>query len=355
MNTIACVRLQSHQLDRPLFNTPKELVQWMGAIQAQEYNMAKWAVGIRLASATLADVERALREGEILRTHVMRPTWHFIASEDIRWMLRLTGARIKAANEQYAKSINLEIEPKEFSKFNELAVRILEGGRSLTRDELGEAMGRAGSPVDTYRLRRCIMCAEADGILCSGADKGTKQTYALLEERAPAVADLHRDEALALLASRYFKSHSPAGLNDFVWWSGLTTGEARKAIDFINAELIKEKTETQELYVHETYRDTATTANTLHLLPSYDEYLISYKERTTVLAAEHHSKAFNRWGIFYPVVAYKGRIAGNWKKPAKKGGEPDITWFDKNTKISSTLIKKAREKYLAFHAGKNTQ
>lgn len=355
MNAIAHVRLQSHQLHNPLFNTPKELVQWMGAVQAQEYNMAKWALGIRLPSATLADVERALREGEILRTHVMRPTWHFVASEDIRWMLRLTGERIKAANEQYAKSVNLEIGAKDFNRFYDLTLKVLEGGRSLTRDELGEALAHAGMPLDANRIRRCILCAEADGILCSGVDKGTKQTYALLEERAPAARELHRDEALALLASRYFKSHSPAGLNDFVWWSGLTMGDARKAIDFITPELIKEKTETQELYVHETYRDMPAPNNTLHLLPSYDEYLISYKERTTVLAAEHHAKAFNKWGIFYPVVAYKGKIAGNWKRPAKKGGEPTITWFDPNPKISNRLVQAAQQKYRAFHAGGHTK
>lgn len=355
MNTIACIRLQSHQLGTPLFDSPKQLVQWMGAIQAQEYNMAKWAVGIRLQSTTSANVERALREGEILRTHILRPTWHFVASEDIRWMLQLTGARIKAANEQYAKSIKLEIEPKEFNRFDDLAVKVLEGGQSLTRDELGEALTRAGMPLDNYRLRRCIACAEADGILCSGIDKGTKPTYALLEERAPAVPELHRDEALALLASRYFKSHSPASLADFVWWSGLTTGDARKAIGFIEPELVKEKTETQELYIHETYRTAAAPDATLHLLPSYDEYLISYKDRTAVLAAEHHPKAFNRWGIFYPVVAYKGQIAGNWKKPAKKGGEPMITWFDKSAGISAKLIKAAQQKYRAFHTGGHTK
>lgn len=327
----------------------------MGAIQAQEYNMAKWALGIRLQSATLAGVEKALSEGEILRTHVMRPTWHFVASEDIRWMLRLTGERIKAANEQYAKSLHLDIAPKDFILFNDLAVKVLEGGRSLTRDELEEALNHAGMPLDNNRLRRCIMNAEADGILCSGRDKGSKQTYALLEERAPAAPELHRDEALALLASRYFKSHSPAGLNDFVWWSGLPVGDARKAIDFIKTELIKEKTETQEVYVHETYRDPLPATASLHLLPPYDEYLISYKERATVLAAEHHAKAFNRWGIFYPVVAYKGKIAGNWKKPAKKGGEPDITWFDPDTKISSRLIKKAQQKYRDFHAACHTK
>lgn len=324
-------------------------------MQAQESNMVKWAVGIRLPSATLADVERALRKGEILRTHVMRPTWHLVASEDIRWMLRLTGARIKAANEQYAKSINLAIEPKDFGKFNELAVKALEGGRSLTRDELQEAVTRAGMPLDNYRTRRCIMCAEADGILCSGMEKGNKQTYALLEERVPLMPELHRDEALALLASRYFRSHSPASLNDFVWWSGLTIGDARKAIDFIAPQLIKEKTETQEWYIHESHRDAPLPDTTLHLLPSYDEYLISYKERTAVLAAEHHSKAFNRWGIFYPVVAYKGKIVGNWTRPAKKGAEPVITWFDKNTKISNKSIKEAQRKYTAFHTDKKTE
>lgn len=175
MNTIACIRLQSHQLGTPLFDSPKQLVQWMGAIQAQEYNMAKWALGIRLPSATLADVERALREGEILRTHILRPTWHFVASEDIRWMLQLTGARIKAANEQYAKSIKLEIEPKEFNRFNDLAVKALEGGQSLTRDELGEALARAGMPLFQKPLAgkpgRFRLVVGADHVRCTQGNR----------------------------------------------------------------------------------------------------------------------------------------------------------------------------------------
>ena len=140
------IRLLNQQLLSPLFSQPKELVSWMGAMQAQNYSMVKWAVGMRLKSA--------LRDGEILRTHVMRPTWHLVAAEDIRWMLKLSAGRIISANESYAKGHDLEISEELYTKSHNLLEKILCGKKSLTRQEIAEHFNRSGIVADNHRMTR---------------------------------------------------------------------------------------------------------------------------------------------------------------------------------------------------------
>lgn len=179
------IRLQNQQLLNPLFCQPKELVSWLGAMQAQNYSMVKWAVGMRLKSATIQTVEEALRKGEILRTHVMRPTWHLVAAEDIRWMLKLSARRIKSANDSFAKGYDLEITDELYAKSYNLLEKILCGNKSLTKQEIAEHFCCSGILVeaDNHRMTRFMVRAEQEGIVCSGEDKGGKYTYALLEER----------------------------------------------------------------------------------------------------------------------------------------------------------------------------
>ncbi len=341
------IRTLSQQLSNPDFDNPKDLVSWMGAIQAQDYNMSKWAVGVRLKSATINQVEKALESGQILRTHVMRPTWHLVAAEDIRWMLKLSKERIKSANNSFSK--DLGITESLYSKCERLMHKMLEGNKSLTKQEITSEFAKAKISVDTPRhTSHLIMRAEAEGTICSGVDKNKKPTYALLEERVPSVGELHKEEALAKLALAYFKSHSPASLQDFVWWSGLSITESKQAIGLISSELVTDKFESHNLYVHQSYNKKVKPDDVLHLLPSYDEYLISYKDRTTVMDAQHHSKAFNNFGIFQPVIMYRGEIVGNWRKSVKKGQINIETSFFEQPPVDSQLIKQAEEKYKAF-------
>ena len=215
---ITHIRVASQQLEQPRFESPKELVSWMGAIQAQEYEMAKWAIGIRLRSSSLETVNEALYKGDILRTHVMRPTWHFVAAEDIRWMLMLSSERIKAAVMSYAKGHFGKIEKTLFTRYLDQIGKILEGYKSLTKQEIAEHFCCSGILVeaDNHRMTRFMVRAEQEGIVCSGEDKGGKYTYALLEERVPPVPEITKDEALARLARSYFRSHAPAVLQDFI-------------------------------------------------------------------------------------------------------------------------------------------
>ena len=314
------IRLQNQQLLNPLFCQPKELVSWLGAMQAQNYSMVKWAVGTRLKSATIQTVEEALRKGEILRTHVMRPTWHLVAAEDIRWMLKLSARRIKSANDSFAKGYDLEITDELYAKSYNLLEKILLRKQSLTKQEIAEHFCCSGILVeaDNHRMTRFMVRAEQEGIVCSGEDKGGKYTYALLEERVPPVPEITKDEALARLARSYFRSHAPAVLQDFIWWSGLPVSEAKQAIYLIESELTAEQWNGQTWYVHEACRTRGKVSGRLHLLPSYDEYLLGYKDRTDVLPKEHYPKAFTNNGLFYPVILHEGQVIGNWSKSAKK-------------------------------------
>lgn len=345
---ITDTRSLSQQLVNPKFDRPKDLVSWMGAIQGQNYTMAKWAIGIRLKSPAIQSVEKALQQGEILRTHIMRPTWHLIAAEDIRWMLKLSAQRIKSANESLGDGA--EITEKLYTRCNHLIEKALEGNKSLTKQEIALELNKAGIPTDTPRITRFMMRAEAEGIVCSGIDKGNKQTYALLEERVPPAKEIHKEEALARLAIRYFQSHSPASMQDFIWWSGLSVTEARQAVGAIGHELITDKFASHNLLIHKSYNKDIKTANILHFLPAYDEYLISYKQRTSVIAPEYHSKAFNTWGIFYPVIMHNGKIIGNWKKSVKKGDLfIETSFFEQPHNINHELIKTAEDRYRAFY------
>lgn len=344
---ITNIRVLSQQLSTSQFDQPKELVKWMGAIQAQEYNMAKWAIGARLKSGSLQQVEESLKRGEIIRTHIMRPTWHFVPAEDLRWMSQLSGHRVKDAYDSYARKFGIpESTHTTCSKLFEI---ILRDNNHLTKQEISNELNRAGVLHDPHIAHYFINRAEAMGLICSGIDKNKKITYALLDERIPPTKELHKDEALAELARRYFRSHSPASLQDFLWWSGLTITETRKAINLISTELNKDRFASQELFVHQSWVDHQPCDDVLHFLPPFDEYLISYKDRSAALNPKHYPKAFNNFGTFYPVILHNGKIIGNWEKVTKKGEVTiETTFFEKGTKVEKKLLEEAEKKYSSY-------
>ncbi|MDH6354232.1 hypothetical protein M2132_000559 [Dysgonomonas sp. PH5-45] len=347
MQKIKNIRTVSQQLSNQKFTNPKDVVAWMGAIQAQEYNMAKWAVGIRTKNATLQLVDEALSRGDILRIHLLRPTWHFVTPENIRWMLQLSAQRIKSAFASYNRK--MEITESMLIQTNRLIEKLLEGNKSLTREEIGIEFSKTGIEVDNPRMNHFMMYAETEGIVCSGIDKNKKPTYSLLDERVPPAAPLHKEEALAKLALIYFQSHSPATPHDFVWWSGLSLTESRQAISSIKDKLIEEQINERTFYIHEHFGKITETPQIAHLLPSFDEYLISYKDRTAVLDMEHHPKAFTNFGIFYPVVMHRGQIIGNWKKSVKKNSiNLDIKTFEPDTPVNKNMLESAKNKYRKF-------
>jgi hypothetical protein len=252
-------------------------------VQAQDYSGAKWAIGLRARGVTEVDVDRAFDAGAILRTHVLRPTWHFVAPDDIRWMLDLTAPRIHAAN-GYAYRL-CELDASVFRRSRKVLARALRGGRARTRSELASALRSEGIAAEGLRLAALMMDAELEGIIVSGPRRGKHFTYALLEERAPSARTLTREEALAELAKRYFASHGPATLRDYAWWSGLTAREANAGIEAVAPALRKEVIGSQTRWSVGAKVPQPGASATAHLLPNYDEYLVAYKDRGPVVGS----------------------------------------------------------------------
>jgi hypothetical protein len=232
---ITRTRLRNQRLSGGRFAKPEEVVSWLGAVQAQEYGHAKWALGLRMQRPADAQIETAFTEGRILRTHVMRPTWHFVAPADIRWMLALTAPRVSAAIAVYNR--RLELDATVFRRSQRAIVRALRGGGQLTRQELKVALQRAGIEADGVRLAFIVMQAELDAVICSGARRGnnspTRCWMSGCQRRGPRL----RDDSLTELARRYFISHGPAQLHDFAWWSGLSVADARGGLAAVEANL----------------------------------------------------------------------------------------------------------------------
>lgn len=349
MNRLTDMRQRAQQLVAPQFDDPADLIRWMGMVQAQEYGSAKWAVALRLRTPASAPVEEALREGRILRMHIMRPTWHLIAAEDVRWMLRLSARRNRAANASYANGSGSGLDEADYLRCNELLERILEGGNHLTRQQIADELERQGMAAVPPRLNRLMMRAETDGVVCSGADRAGKPTYALLAERVPQAVDLPDEEALALLARRYFRSHAPATFADFVWWSGLSVGEARCGVAALGGELLRETFGGQEYLLHACWAACEPAPVQTHLLPAFDEYLIAYKDRSEVLAPAHRARAFNTFGVFRPVVLHDGRIVGRWSRKGAAG--VDVEPFSREKQPSARLLRAAAERWRQFREG----
>ena len=353
MNTtdISTLRLHNQQVAATKFKSAKELVGWMGAMQAQDCNQAKWAIGARLTHLTEEQIESAFNQGEILRTHLMRPTWHFVSADDIYWLLEHTAKQIKSTTK--SRNRDLGLTESDLQKSKEVFIKSLEGNRSLTREELSDQLNSAGINTYEQRLPHILMEAEIDGIICSGGIRAKKQTYALLAERVPVKKNLSKDEALALLAKKYFTSHGPATLPDFVWWSGLPIAEARKALEMNKSTLISETINNETYWLIESVAQATSLSDSVYLLPAFDEYLISYKDRSSAITLKNHSKAISNNGIFRPVVVVNGQISGLWKRTIKKDTVLiELDHFRPHSKKEIGLIEKAAEMFGHFSGRK---
>lgn len=339
---IAFLRLKNQQLASTDFHTPKQLVGWMGAMQAQDYTQAKWAIGVRMPHLTEDQVEDAFNKGEIIRTHVMRPTWHFVSADDIYWMLELTSPQIRAVLNSRHRELGItEFLVNKCYLVIEEAISSSEH-QSLTREELLQELARAGIPTDLQRASHFMLRAEIDGIVCSGPIRKKKQTYALLSKRVPGRKTLAKDDALARLAKNYFMSHGPATIADFTWWSGLSVTNARKGLEAIKNELVSIKIASDTYWHSGLSSKTEKLPTSVYLLPAYDEFLISYKNRSASITETDHKKAISSNGIFRPVVLVNGQISGLWKKVIKKGSIIiETNYFRPHNKTEEQAIAKA--------------
>jgi hypothetical protein len=314
---IAHRRLHNQHLTGQTLETPQALVEWLGAVQAQDFAAAKWALGLRLQGVTDDDIEQAFTDGAILRTHIMRPTWHFVSPGDIRWLLALTAPRVHAANAYWYSK--LELDDAIVKQSNDVLTNALQGGKQLTRDELACALQQAGIITEgEQRVTYIIMRAELDGIICSGARRGKQFTYALLAERAPYARTLERGEALAELTMRYFMSHGPATIQDFVWWSGLTVADASAGLAMVTSYLLHETINGRTYWFSSSTPPEQNFSQVAYLLPNFDEYTVGYTDRSAIFDALHMNKLDPRNGLLANAMVLDGQIVGTWKRTFKK-------------------------------------
>ncbi|HEY8399837.1 MAG TPA: winged helix DNA-binding domain-containing protein [Cytophagaceae bacterium] len=316
LKDLSYLRLSNQLIHNSPFSRPLEVVEWMGAIQAQDYAMSKWAIGIRSNTSTEEVIQSAIDAGQIVRTHVLRPTWHLVSSKNISWMLQLTAPRIKASMKSRHKE--LELDDALLTKCKKIIAKALEGNNHLTRDELMSKLKAAKISTDGQRAAHIMFIAELDRLVCNGKMKGKEHTYALFEERITHSLSYSEEEALARLAELYFTSHGPATIPDFSWWSGLNLTDARKGLEMVKSQFKAITINEQAHYYSEKLESKIIQKPSVFLLPAYDEFLISYKDRSASLAPDHQKKTISNNGIFYPVIVVNGQVEALWKRTIKK-------------------------------------
>lgn len=346
---IAHQRLHSQKLINPTAKSPAEIVHWLGAVQAQEYAWAKWSLALRLDDVTDAEIERAINDGEILRTHVLRPTWHFVTPQDIRWMLELTAARVQALNATIYRQY--ELDPATLTRASAIIVNALVGGHALPRSEIARLLAGHGISTTPIRLSFILHYMELEALICSGASVGTKQTHALLEERAPQAKSLPREEALAEHVRRFFTSRAPATVHDYAWWSGLTVKESQQGIDSLHGQLHREVID-GKTYWYAT--DTPIPASldqphAAYLLPNFDEYTL-YRGQHFIMSPQaiQHLQA-HQTNIYAHFLLSDHKLIAIWKRTIKgRSLQFQLAPFAPLTEQQSFAYAQAAQHYAKF-------
>lgn len=307
-NTLIKLRLASQQLAGSAFQTGKELVEWSGAVQGQEYLQTKWGLGLRLPHLTESDLEQELRTGQIVRTHILRPTWHFVSRDDIRWLLALSAPRVHAANKYYYEKF--EVNDGLVATCKKVVKTALKNKTYLTRSELQAAFEKAGIVAAGHRLSYIMMSLELDGVVINGPVRGKQFTYALLDEVVPpASKPISRSQALAELTKRYFYSRGPATIQDFSVWSGLTTAECKEGLAAVR-ELLAEVTLGPDTFYYRPNLQPTESTRRLYLLSTYDELLMGYKKTRTLWFANGEAPEST---AFYNMMLFDGQVVGSWR------------------------------------------
>lgn len=305
-------RLLNQQLASPQLSSPADIVSWMGAVQAQDIRAARWAVLMRSRKPSSATFAKEFNDGLFIRTHLLRCTWQFIAAEDFEWMRQLCAPKALSTMRGWMNSNKISI-PEDEEKLVSGIIESALDGKSLLKDDIVGILSKHGIRMDDHRLSYHIRLAELSGLVCSGDFNPLKNSWSLVRDKIKVRQEsITREEALNRMAVKYFQSHSPATLEDFVWWSGLNAGDCKEAIMSLGQEIHKERHRDREFHIHDSCRSRGFRKGSVLLLPPYDEYLIGYKSRDIVLDPLFSHKAHNNSGIFRPIVAVDGEIVGNW-------------------------------------------
>ena len=304
-------RLAKQHLLAPTLEDPAAVVSAMGAMQAQEYPMALWAVGLRTRQACESSVRAAIDTGRIVRLHALRPTWHFVAAKDVRMVLQVTAPRVHQANASYYRRLGLD--RARLDRFMRTVDQLLSGGKALTRKEIRQACPPDLVEGTAVTMAYLMMYAELEGVVCSGPHRGSQGTYALLEERVPGTAPMSDEEALAQFVRRYLSTRGPATLVDLTTWSGLTLAQARTALDLLGGEVTTLETGGQAYHLVGD-QDVGATGRTSFLMPDYDEYGMAYQDRSAIA---HPSEGY--WLPWNRPIVIDGVIAGAWRRTLGAG------------------------------------
>lgn len=342
------LRLVNQQIARQKFKKPEQIVAWMGAMQAQDYPAALWGVALRTPKATRGSVEKAIAGRTIVRTWPMRGTLHFVAPDDIRWMLKLMTPRI--LSNMRGRERQLGLTDAIFAKGRKAITKALEGGKELSRTQMYEVLEKAKLPYKEYRGLHIIGRLSQEGLLCFGPHQGKQPTFVLLDEWIPTSRELEGDEALAELVTRYFMGHGPATIQDLVWWSGLKVSDARRGIEAAGSALKHVVADDVTYYMSRTAAP-ATDISQAFLLPPFDEYIVGYRDRSAALDLKHSQSVVPGGnGMFKPIVVINGKVVGTWLRAFKKDSVIiTVTPFEKKfSKADMSLIADAADRYGAF-------
>ena len=311
MNAIA-IRLLNQQLICTQFSHPAALVNYMGAIQAQEYRLMRWAVAMRTRKPSAKAFKKAFDDGQIIRLHLMRGTWQLVSAENYWPLLELCSPKAMAVTKGWMHSNKINIGDDEEARIRQILIQTAGNKGSVTKEDFIQALTQENIHMDDHRLSYHIRMAELTGTLCSGDLLPMKATYALAAEKVKPRMKVDHDEALLMLTRNYFQSRQPATLEDFVWWSGMNVSDCKRGIALMGHSIHAEKWKRRTFYLTDNCRTRGFRKGKYLLIPPYDEYLISYKSRDIVLSPDFRHKAHNNSGIFQPVITHDGIICGNW-------------------------------------------
>ena len=311
MNPVSMRLLSQHLICRQ-FCTPEEVVEWMGAMQAQDHKGIHWAVAMRTRKPSLKSFKDAFDSGKVVRFHLMRGTWQLVSAGDYWQMLDLCAPKALAVTKGWMTTNRISIPSDEAGRIRDILASTADRLGSATKEDFIRALAEKDIKMDDHRLSYHIRLSEMSGVLCSGNMLPLKATYALAGKKLPARIKTDRDEALMMLTRKYFRSRQPATLEDFSWWSGLNKSDCIRGISLLGDWLHVERWRGRDFYLSDDCRTRGYRNGVLLLLPPYDEYLISYKSRDIAVPQEHTHRAHNNSGNFWPVILVDGKAAGNW-------------------------------------------
>lgn len=346
------IRLNSQMLVNQSLDNPKDIFSRMGVVQSQDFAWSLWAIGMRQRQPNIKQVIDAISNGNIVRSHLIRTTVQTVSADDYWTFVNLCRESSLRSMKSWGSIMRTHISEELFQEALSAFPVILKKGESLTKKQIAEKFTALNFPSTEAHIRLYIVRAEIEGLIASGKTDGRHQTWALTDDRIPKPEKpLTEQNAMIILARKYFKSHSPATLDDFTWWTGLQKSKCKNAIEAIANELEEVDIEGQPMLVHKDCLEMFNDDTSLIFLPPYDEYLIGYKSRYLCVESRHEHFAYNKFGIFKPVILYNGKVCGKWKMEGKEKHNKIMTeLFRYNTKIGKRRLQRGIDIVANFYS-----